>query len=70
VKFHESPNDSAKFVQFEKTKEIFLLNAIELQNDWIKVKRESLDSDTLKPYFGWTKWKEKDRLIVDFWFLL
>ena len=52
VKFHESPNDSAEFVQFEKTKEIFLLNAIELQNDWIKVKRESLDSDTLKPYFS------------------
>jgi len=69
VKFHKSPNDSSEFVQFEQPGE-FLIKAVEVRNDWIRVKRESLVDDNLKPYFGWTKWKENDKLIIDFWFLL
>ena len=69
LKFHESPNENSEFVQFEQPGE-FLIKAVEVRNDWIRIKREPLVNDTLTPYFGWTKWKEKNKLIIDFWLLL
>ena len=70
IKFYQDSNEKASFSQFEQQDEMFMLKGVEVLYDWVKIKRESLDSDTKKPFYGWTKWREKDKLLIDFWFLL
>ena len=70
LKFFELPNDTANYIQFERYMGLIFINALEIKNEWVKIVRECDDNDTIKPFIGWTKWKEKDKLSVDFWFLL
>lgn len=70
LKFYKYPSDTSTFIQFEQPEGLFDLEAVEISNEWIKIKKESMETDTIKPFFGWTKWKDKGRLIIDFWFLL
>lgn len=71
LKYYSIPSDSLNYTTFEEVKnEIITINAIQVENNWIQIKRESIDNDSLEPFYGWTKWTENNELIIDFWFLL
>jgi hypothetical protein len=69
LKFYVEPNDSSDYVRYESKSSYEFTLAVDIKGDWIKIKRE-FDSDTLKPAYGWTKWNEGGKLLIDFWFLL
>ena len=69
LKFYAEPNDSSEFIQYESKSAYEFTSAVDINGNWIKIKRE-FDSDTLKPVYGWTKWSEDEKLLIDFWFLL
>ena len=69
LKFYAEPNDSSEFIQYESKSAYEFTSAVDINGNWIKIKRE-FDSDTLKPVYGWTKWIENEKLLIDFWFLL
>ncbi|MCU4155846.1 hypothetical protein J1N10_07640 [Carboxylicivirga sp. A043] len=72
LKFYDLPIDSSEFKIYEASNanELFAISATEIKTDWIKIKRESLVNDTIKPNDGWTRWCKDGKLIIDFWFLL
>lgn len=69
LKFYAEPNDSSEFIQYESKSAYEFTSAVDINGNWIKIKKE-FDSDTLKPVYGWTKWIEDEKLLIDFWFLL
>jgi len=70
IKFHSLPSDTADFEKYKPTNDLSLTRAIEIDSNWIKIKREWIHNDTIAPKVGWTKWTDKGKLRIDFWFLM
>jgi len=62
-----TPNGIIKNVDFSK---IERFSAVEFKGEWLKVNwdtESNPDNDPKKADFGWIKWKEGEKLLID-WF--
>ena len=63
----ETPNGKLKKVEFSK---IEFFRAVEIKDEWLKVKWDiepNPNNDSKKTNFGWIKWKEDGKLLIE-WF--